>query len=169
METLCCTAKYRKLFHLPDNLPASSSGASALGPWYANVLNVGSARLFHFMSSTALLSVFIWQRERKTAEQRFVSALADLLAELGVPAEHVEAEVAQFSSISYARATNQSVLGSLRDQAHAVPFHLGDTLSPFDVSLRLTVTPCGPMNYEAPLKVAPRLLHERWAGPRRID
>lgn len=64
METLCCTAKYRKLFGLPNMLPAATLATTALGPWYANALNIGSARLLHYMSSTSLLSVFIWQRER---------------------------------------------------------------------------------------------------------
>jgi hypothetical protein len=163
METLCCTAKYRKLFALPNNLPATTHSPTALGPWYANVLNIGPMRLFHYMSSRSLLSVIIMQRERKSAEQRFARALADLLAALHVPAPFIEAELEHLSSFEYARATDRSILGSMRDQAHSAPYHL-DALIPLDLALLLATTPCGPMNYDSPQKVAPRLLREKWSA-----
>ncbi|HEX7704985.1 MAG TPA: hypothetical protein VF701_00855 [Thermoanaerobaculia bacterium] len=70
MPTLLCTSKYRKAFRLPEVLPVAETFEGALGPWYANTLNVGSTRMLHYMSSTSLLSVFIGLRERATAERR---------------------------------------------------------------------------------------------------
>ena len=167
VETLCCTSKYRKLFDLPNNLPAAAGSTTALGPWYANVLNIGSVRLLHYMSSTSLLSVVIWQRERKSAEQRFVRGVEQLLAALNVPANFIQAELDHFASLQYARATDRSVLGSMRDQAVGASYYFDDTITPADLSRRLAATPCGPKSYEAPEKLAPRLIHAKWSGPRR--
>lgn len=167
VETLCCTSKYRKLFELPNTLPAAAGTATALGPWYANVLNIGSTRLLHYMSSTALLSVVIWQRERKTAEERFVRGLRELLVALGVPPNFIEAELSHLSSFQYARATDRSVLGSMRDQALGARYRFDDTITPGELSLHLAEIPCGPRNYEAPKRLAPRLIEARWSGPRR--
>lgn len=166
VETLCCTTKYRKLFSLPNALPAAAGAATALGPWYANVLNIGSTRLLHYMSSTSLLSVVIWQRERKTAEERFVRSLRELLVALGVSPNFIEVELSHLSTIQYARATDRSVLGSMRDQALGARYSFDDTTTPAELSLRLAETPCGPRNYEAPKRLAPRLIEARWAGPR---
>lgn len=166
VETLCCTAKYRKLLDLPSDLPAASDVETALGPWYANVLNVGNARLLHYMSSPSLLSVVIWQRERKTAEQRFVRALEQLLAELAVPQNFIQAELDLLSAFRFARATDRSVLGSMRDQAILARYHFDDSITPLELSLHLAMTPCGPLDYASPKKVAPQLLREKWSGPR---
>lgn len=167
VETLCCTSKYRKLFDLPNALPASTDSTTALGPWYANVHNIGAARLLHYMSSTSRLSVVIWQRERRTAEQRFILGLEGLLADLGVPATFIEAELTGLSSFQYARATDRSVLGSMRDQAVGASYHFDETTTPSDLSRALAQTPCGPINYESPERLAPRLIEARWLGPRR--
>jgi hypothetical protein len=164
VETLCCTTKYRKLFDLPNTLPAAAGSATALGPWYANVLNIGSTRLLHYMSSTSLLSVVIWQRERKTAEERFVRSVRELLVALCVPPNLIDVEVSHLSSFQYARATDRSVLGSMRDQALGARYSFDDTTTPAELSLRLAETPCGPRNYEAPKRLAPRLIEARWAG-----
>ncbi|HEY0141930.1 MAG TPA: hypothetical protein VGF48_13610 [Thermoanaerobaculia bacterium] len=169
METLCCTSKYRKLFGLPNTLPASIASTTALGPWYANVLNIGSARLLHYMSSTSRLSVVIWQRERRTAEQRFLQSLEQLLLDLGIGADLVETEIAALSSFQYARATDQSVLGSMRDQAVNASYHFDALTTPADLSRRLAQTPCGPVNYESPERLAPQLIQAKWMGyPRGV-
>ena len=164
MEIFCCTSKYRKLFETPNKLAASDGSETALGPWYANVLNLGSARLLHYMSSTSLLSVIIWQRERITAEKRFVLALEQLLVALGVSSNVIRAELDNLSSFDHARATDRSVLGSMRDQATGARYCFNATITPLDMSLRLAETPCGPRDYESPKTLAPRLLLTRWSG-----
>lgn len=169
VEILCCTSKYRKLFGLPASLPGAERSVTALGPWYANVLNIGATRLLHYISSTSLLSVIIWQRERKSAEQRFARGLEELLAALGVPSMFIQAELANLSSFQYARATNRSVLGSMRDQAIGASYHFDSTITPYDLSRHLAETPCGPKNYESLDTLAPQLIEARWSGPRRGD
>ena len=155
MATLRCTAKYRKAFRLPEKLPEPAPYNLKLGEWYANTLTIGRQRFFHYMASASLLSVIIPVRERTTAELRLVHALEELLYHFGVSHAAVQTEIGNMSSFEYARASNRSILGSLRDQAHLAK---GDVLagcvaSLWELWLRLAETPCGPMNYDSPEKV----------------
>ena len=134
----------------------------ALGPWYANTLNVGPQRLLHYMSSPSLLSVIIVLRDRDSAAQRFVRTLIELLRFLDVPERYVELEIDCMGKIQYGRASDLSKLGSLRDQAYVASHDFDDGLSLADINERLTVNPCGPMGYKSPGAVAPALLEQTW-------
>lgn len=164
MSTLLCTAKYRKTFALPEKLIASEIPEGALGPWYANTLNLGPLRLLHYMSSPSLLSVMIPLRERHSAEQRFASALADVLRAIGVVEDYIEKELVLLSTLQYSRASDRSKLGSLLDQAHLASYRVEDlgVQNLHEVSLRLAETPCAPMSYDSPEKVAPQCLEQTW-------
>jgi hypothetical protein len=163
METLCCTVKYRKLFGLPNNLPATTESTTALGPWYANVLNIGTVRLLHYMSGTSFLSVLIPQRERKTAEQRFAQALEELLTSFNMPREVIQAELQAMSPFRYAKATNHSVLGFMRHQAQSAKYDYASTATLLDLADRLAETPYDPLIHGWPACDAPYLLLERWS------
>ena len=163
MPTLLCTSKYRRTFKLPERLVPGETSEGALGPWYANTLNVGHLRMLHYMSGPSLLSVFIGLRERASAERRFILALAELLTSLGVEERYVASETAPLSGLQYGRASDRSKLGSLRDQAYLAGYHIerGD-LSLAEMNVLLAETPCGPMNYASPDRVAPELLERTW-------
>jgi hypothetical protein len=169
-QVLRCTAKYRKLMGLPNALKEPPPSTSALGPWFANPLNVGRQRYLHFLSQASLLSVLIPLRERTTAEQRLQRTLRELLSALVVPPRLVEAEVAGLDTPFYAKTNNRSTLGSMNDQAFIADYHLAtepvETL--WEVMLRLSETPCGPMEYQSPRSVAPKLIWERWGRPRGL-
>jgi hypothetical protein len=165
METLCCTGKYRKLFGLPKNLPAGTESTTALGPWYANVLNIGTVRLLHYMSGSSFLSVIIRQSERKTAEQRFVRALGELLTAFQLPPNVIQAELHAMSPLRYARATDHSVLGFMRHQAQGANYDYGEPMTLLDLSLRLAETPYDPLPDGWARRAAPRLLLARWSDP----
>ena len=165
---LRCTSKYRRLFRLPENLPEpAASPSGALGSWYANTLNVGRSRFLHYTSDLSRLAVVIPLRERRTAERRFVEVLAELLNRLGVSQQLVALECATLGTLAYARARNRSVLGTMRDQALAVAIDLdyGGVRSPVDLALWLAETPTGPLGYESPERVAPRLISNAFQGP----
>lgn len=160
---LRCTSKYRKLFGLPDRLPEPSRpSASALGDWYANTLSVGHHRFLHYTSELSRLAVVIPLGPRNTGERRFVTLLAEVLVHLGVPRSLAERECATLNGFTYARATNRSVLGTMRDQGFAVRADLehGFARSPLDLALWLAETPTGPLNYAMPERVAPRLVQD---------
>ena len=166
MPTFLCTSRYRKTFRLPERLEIAHVREGALGPWYANILNIGSLRLLHYMSETSLLSVVIPLRERGSAPQRFVAALQELLRDLGVPAAHIEQEAALLADVQYGRASDLSKLGSMRDQARSVRFHVHEE-SLSEINVRLTENPCGAMNYASPRVVAPSVLKTTWGIKRR--
>ncbi|HXI12312.1 MAG TPA: hypothetical protein VNM92_06670 [Thermoanaerobaculia bacterium] len=117
MPTLLCTRKYRKTFWLPEKLTPVTVDEGALGPWYANTLNVGPRRLVHYMSAPSLLSVVITLRERSTAEQRFGRVLRELLQSFGADEKYIDLEETLLKSLTYGRSSDRSKLGSLRDQA----------------------------------------------------
>ncbi len=169
MGVLHCTAKYRKLFGLPDKLEKPASPVCGLGAWYANTLNVGHGRYLHYMSEEARLSVIVGLRRRHTAEQRFAQTLAHLLRHFGTDARCAEREAMSLTSLVYGRATNRSVLGSMRDHAQLAKACLRDGASLWDLMLFLAEAPSGPLDYESPDRVAPRLVENMWRGPRPVD
>jgi len=163
MPTLLCTSKYRKTFGLPERLETVEVDEGALGPWYANTLNVGSQRFLHYMSGPSLLSVIVTLRDRHSAEQRFVQGLRELLNDLHVPESSIEREAEILGSLQYGRASNRSVLGSLRDQGYLADHRLhDDQFSLAEANRDLAETPCGPMGYASPKRVAPERLAARW-------
>lgn len=167
-QVLRCTAKYRKLMGLPNALKEPPPSTSALGPWFANPLNVGRQRYLHFLSQASLLSVLIPLRERTTAEQRLQRTLRELLLALGVPPRLVEAEVTGLDTPFYAKTNDRSTLGSMNDQSFLARCDLAEdppkTL--WEVMVRLSETPCGPKEYRFPQEVAPKLIRQRWGSPR---
>lgn len=162
MGVLRCTAKYRRLFGLPDKLREPAPPNNALGAWYANILNVGHGRYLHYMSERARLSVIVSLRTRDTAEQRFPEALFELLLQLGVGRDHADQEAAMLSTLDYGHTTSRSVLGSMRDQALTARYCLSDGISLMELMMLLAHTPCGPLNYDSPDRVAPQLVKKRW-------
>jgi hypothetical protein len=161
MEILCCTAKYRRLFRFPESLPEPAAPpTSALGPWYANTLNVGRLRLLHYTSQPSRLAVVVPRSSAKTAEQRFTAALAQLLEHLNIPAQVIAAECATHFPLVHARATDRSVLGTMNDQAFAVRTDLayGLAATPLELMTRLAETPCRPLGPDFPERVAEQRL-----------
>ena len=169
MGVLRCTAKYRRLFGLPDKLEEPAAPVSGLGAWYANTLNVGHGRYLHYMSEEARLSVIVRLRHRDTAEERFVQSLAELLEHFGASAGCIEREVMTLTSLAYGRATSRSVLGSMRDHAQLTKYYLGDGASLWDAMLLLAKAPASPLDYDSPDRVAPRLVDDTWRGPRLVN
>jgi len=165
MGILCCTAKYRKLFGLPENLGEPPAATGALGAWYSNPLQIGRYRYLHFMSEQTRLSVLIPLRERRTAEERLIASIGELIRRFGVKEEHVLREVETLSPFVYSRTRSRSVLGSMRDQAELAKVHLQyDDL--WEVLLQLADTPCSALSWDSPNRVVPRLLQEHWSEVR---
>jgi hypothetical protein len=166
MPTLLCTSKYRKAFGLPEVLPVADTFEGALGPWYANTLNVGPNRMLHYMSGPSLLSVFIRLKERTTAGQRFMTALEGLLVSLRVKDEYIERELGLLNGIQYGRASDRSKLGSMRDQAYSAKTFIARGDSVAELNLDASTVPCGPLGYASPRNVASELLDRMWRGSR---
>lgn len=161
MSTLLCTAKYRSLFRLPDDMTASPDEPNGvLGPWYANTLSIGPQRYLHYMSSRTFLPVVIWLRERQTAMERMRTALQHLLAESRAPDAILAAEISALLSFTYGRATDRSHLGSMRDQTVTAKHmtRIEPRLSPSELTMRLAEMPSGALKYRTPLSATTEIL-----------
>jgi hypothetical protein len=161
---LRCTAKYRKAFGLPNDLPEPAPSESALGEWYGNTLNVGRARYLHYMAAEPRLSVIVPLRDRDRAEIRLAQTLLDLLLHFGVNEASARREIATLNGLAYARASDRSVLGSMRDQAILAKFDLDRNLDLWTVNLRLSDAPCSPIGWASPGEVTPKLVEARWTA-----
>jgi hypothetical protein len=160
MSVLLCTSKYRTVFGLPENPPLPETASHGLlGPWYANTLNVGPQRYLHYMSSRTLLPIIIWRRESRTAEKRMRAALQEMLAEFGVRAAAIAAEIEALTEITYARASDRSRLASMRDQTVVAKTYIRRArLDPSKLTADLVIMPAGPMDYQNPRKATIELL-----------
>ena len=86
-----------------------------------------------------------------------------MLQGFGVKNEYIDAELRLLGQFHFARASDRSKLGSLRDQAYQASYHVArDNLRQLDLNLRIAETPCGPMAYASPGRVAPELLERTW-------
>ena len=163
MIGLCCTANYRDIASIPDQLGPAPPPDAALGNWYANTFNVRRERYLLYTSEVSLLTVITPLRERSTAVERFVAAVAESLLGLGVPPNRVAAEISSMRPLVFARTSSRSVLGSMRDMAASATHILdrrGATLA--EAVASLAKMPCGPIGYAHPAKVANELLASRW-------
>jgi hypothetical protein len=169
MEVLRCSAKYRKVHGLPARLPEPSPGSSALGDWYANVFYAARRPYFHYTSARSLLGVIVPQRDRNSAEQRFVQRLRELLGDLAIEPRLIDREIHALAPLTYAQARDRSVLGSMCDQVQTARLLLGEYgLSLVEVMHEWARTPYSALEMSSPHEVARELLVEYWSGPRAV-
>ena len=164
MFTLRCTAKL--LRRLPSKLANGEPQATtALGDWYANLLNIGRLRLILLTSENSLLSVIVPAKDLPSLVPRFTAALIELLSSGGADQPLIDAEVRQMRQFQIGRTRSRSVLASMNDMTLNARFHLrlhpDSTL--LDIEHRLGVMPCGPLGMKSPAEVAARRLLDRHA------
>ena len=166
MFTLRCTAKL--LRRMPVQVAeAEARPTTALGDWYANLLNVGRLRLVLLTSEDSLLSVIVPAKGLPSLVPRFTAALIELLASGGADQPLIEAEIRQMAGVQFGRTRSRRVLGSMNDMALTARFHLRvhPDATLLDVEHRLGIMPCGPLGMRSPAEVAAlRLLecHAKW-------
>lgn len=145
-----CTERVVRRFRLrlQDDVPASSG---ILGDWYANLLNVGSARLVLCQSERSLLPVIIPARN-DSFPSAFGPALAAVLRGLGIRADLIAREVAAAGRVAFSKPRSRRVLGAMNDfafhaQGYAIAAHKSDDA--VAVCLELAEMPSGPIGYES--------------------
>ena len=116
MYTARCTLKVLEALHLPV-VAQDQPPSTALGDWYVNFINMRTHRLVHFVSDRSLLSVVVPVKTLKTALDRHIVSLHDLLEDLGVPPAIIQAELVEMSERAVAKTNSRSVLASMRDLA----------------------------------------------------
>jgi hypothetical protein len=143
--------------------------STALGDWYVNFIQTLNHRLVHFVSDRSLLSVVIPVRTLKTALDRHLLALRELLEALHIMPAVVEAELAQMQDRAVAATRSRSVLASMRNLSLNARCILAASpgIDPLELSRELSQIPCGPLGMGIPADVAVALLLERHFGVAR--
>lgn len=142
MLTLRCTQRVRKRLRLPEQLPEARASSGALGDWYVHLVRFGHSEFAIVTSERCLLTMLLPARElRASLVPNLHASLRGLLERLGVPQERIDLELAAMHPVSFARATNRRVLGSMNDFAFQARHYLarGDDL--ITVADRLADTP----------------------------
>ena len=163
--TLRCTRLVRDRLHLPrQTVPEPQPSTSRLGDWYVHLVRFGRPEFAIATSERSLLTVLFPARAlRTTLAPNLRGAVGSLLESLGVSGKAVAREIAAMESVTFGRATNRRVLGSMNELAFQASVLLarGDDL--LTISRRLADTPMSPIgakrwDYGYPGKVAYELL-----------
>jgi len=168
MYTARCTHKVLQALHLPAAAQYRPP-STALGDWYLNFIHTRNHRLVHFLSDRSLLSVVVPVRTLKTALERHVGLLHELLDDMGVNPAIIQAEIAEMRERAVATTRSRSVLASMRDLALNARACLEHTprISCLELSRELSQIPCGPIEMALPADVAIGLLRKRHSGTER--
>ena len=125
MLTLRCTQHVRTRLRLPEQLPEDSASSGALGDWYVHLVRFGHSEFAIVTSERCLLTILLPARELRTSlVPNLHASLRSLLERLDVPQERIDLELATMHPVSFARATNRRVLGSMNDFAFQASHHL---------------------------------------------
>jgi len=163
--TLHCTRLVRDRLHLPQQtVPEPPPSTGRLGDWYVHLVRFGRPEFAIATSERSLLTVvFPAQALRTTLAPNLRAAVGSLLESLGVSGEAVAREIAAMEPVTFGRATNRRVLGSMNEFAFQASVHLarGDDLP--TIARRLADTPMSAIgakrgDYGYPREVARELL-----------
>ena len=143
MVTLRCTRLVRDRLHLPrQTVPEPPPSTGRLGDWYVHLVRFGRPEFGIATNERSLLTVLFPARAlRTTLASNLRAAVGSLLESLGVSREAVAREIAAMESVTFGRATNPRVLGSMNELAFQASVHLarGDDL--LTIFRRLANTP----------------------------
>src|SRR6187401_1842464 len=155
MVVLRCTQKLLVRLKQIDRLPPAES-TTRLGDWYGNVLQIGRRQHLLFISERSRLPLVIPIREAKRLEAVFPEAVSNVLAAVGIGAEHILGERAKMSEIAFGRTNNRSLLGTLNDFAFMAQQGNADRAepeSPEELMQFLAQTPILPLDGASPIEL----------------
>jgi len=166
MYTARCPPKVLEALHLHPTAQEQPP-STALGDWYVDFIHTRDHRLVHFVSDRSLLSVVVPVRTLKTALNRHLASLHDLLEQFGVHPAIIQAELDEMGERVVGKTRSQSVLASMRALAINARSILAKATraSPLEISYRLAEVPCGELAMALPSELAIRLLQKRHSNP----
>ena len=169
MYTARCTPTVLQALHLPDAAQGQPP-STALGDWYVDFINLRDHRLVLFVSDRSLLPVVVPVKTLKTALDRHIASLHDLLQDLGVPPPIIRAELDEMEERRVAKTQSRSVLASMGDLALKVRWILAEApgATPPEISNDLARIQSGPPAMTYPAEVAIGLLLKRHSNPTGI-
>ena len=114
MLVLRCTTKLLSKLGLPPRAEGETS-SGLLGDWYATLVRTRRCHYVLAMARNTLLPVVVSGRELRAFPLRLASAVADVLAAYGVPAEAIEKELAAMAPVRYVKTDDRSNVGVLTE------------------------------------------------------
>lgn len=142
MLTLRCTQRVRTRLRLPEQLPEAPASTGALGDWYVHLVRFGRSEFAIATSERCLLTLLLPARALGTSlVPNLHASLRSLLERLDVPDEQVSRELGAMQPVSFARATNRRVLGSMNDLAFQASHYLAHGGNLATLAERLAHTP----------------------------
>ena len=146
MLTIYCTGKLLKVWPATDT--QAEVATTALGNWYANILDVEPDAVL-FMNEKTLLAVPVLAEPIEGLYARFVETLTFLLDDIGVPRQMILAEIHQMRDAQISKTANPSKVTSLNDQAQRLKRELFTTRRPSleKAARRLTTFPYAANGY----------------------
>jgi hypothetical protein len=150
--TIRCTRKLRKHLAVGKVSGVSGTATTVLGDWYANLLYTRRYRLIICVSDRTLLAVFVAAKNPAGFISRMQTSARSLLWALGVPSDAIEREMREMDKVALGAASNQSVLGSLRELALQARYALErhPDMDLLTLAIQVAETPCGAIKYQSP-------------------
>jgi hypothetical protein len=140
--TLRCTQRVRTRLRLPEQFPEAPASSGVLGDWYVHLVRFGRSEFAIATSERCLLTMLLPARElRRSLVPNLHESLRALLERLNVPEEQVSRELGAMQPVTFARATNRRVLGSMNDLAFQAGHHLARGGDLATLAERLAHTP----------------------------
>lgn len=155
MMVLRCTQKLLTRLKMTSDLPPAAS-TTRLGDWYGNILRFGPQQFLIFISEHSRLAVVLPARDAKRLPEILPSAISDLLAQIGIPAEEIEDERGRMSRVSFGRTRDRSLLGTLNDYVMMARYgysQRGVPESPGELMRFLAQTPILPLKGASPIEL----------------
>jgi hypothetical protein len=123
-------------------VPEPPPSTSRLGDWYVHLVRFGRPEFAIATNERSLLTVLLpAQALRTTLAPNLRAAVGSLLESIGVSRETVAREIAAMEPVTFGRATNRRVLGSINDLAFQASVHLARADDLLTISRRLADTP----------------------------
>jgi hypothetical protein len=136
------------------DLPLLPSDPNPFVDWAARLFTADRAQYILITNSVSLYSVVIYGRG-VTDDNALIHGMTDMLRDVmekdGLRLLYEKQVAPQAARISFSKAINRSVTGSMNDLVFQAKWHLiRDEISPYDLSFRLNEVPMSYLKYQHP-------------------
>ena len=136
------------------DLPMLPADPNPFADWAARLFTAGRAKYILITNSASLYSVVIYGRG-VTDGNAFLHGMTDMMRDVmekdGLRLIYEKQVAPQTARVSFSKAVNRSVTGSMNEFAFYAKWHLiRDEMSPYDVSFLLNKTPMSYLKYRYP-------------------
>jgi hypothetical protein len=146
-----CTARlFGRLKVKPQQEPRPST--TKLGDWYATILSMRPAHLVLLVNDSTRLAAVLPARELSSLAKRIPEAIAEVLRELGAPADVIAEERRAMAEIAFAKTASRSVLGTMNDFVFHMELRAAahEDIDLLELAMFLNRTPVSPLSYKRP-------------------